>query len=115
MSQLFARIYLDEDVSVLLASLLRSRGFEVMTTQESGNAAASDERQLEYAASDGLALLTHNRTDFEQLADQYFRNGRRHAGIIIAVRRMPHDILRRVLTLLNENSADEIANNVWYV
>jgi hypothetical protein len=64
MSQLFARIYLDEDVSVLLASLLRSRGFEVMTTQESGNAAASDERQLEYAASDGLALLTHNRTDF---------------------------------------------------
>ena len=35
MSQIFIRIYLDEDVDVLVASLLRSRGFEAMTAQES--------------------------------------------------------------------------------
>ena len=115
MSQLFARIYLDEDVSVLLAVLLRSRGFEALTTHETGNAAASDEAQFEYAASRGLTLLTHNRADFERLAARYFDEGKQHAGIIIVVRRLPHDILHRVLNLLNRTTADEIANNVWYV
>jgi predicted nuclease of predicted toxin-antitoxin system len=94
MSQLFARVYLDEDVSVLLAALLRSRGFEAVTTHDAGNTGATDERQLEYAAGHGLAMLTHNRVDFERLAAQYLKDGRHHAGIIVAVRRMPHDILR---------------------
>jgi predicted nuclease of predicted toxin-antitoxin system len=115
MSQVFARLYLDEDVSVLLATLLRSRGFEAVTTQEAGNAAAPDERQLEYAAARGLALFTHNRADFERLATHYFQSGRRHSGIIIAVRRMPHDILRRLLTFLHQTSAEEVADNVWYL
>jgi uncharacterized protein with PIN domain len=115
MSQLFARLYLDEDVSVLLAALLRSRGFEAVTTREAGNGGASDDRQLAYAADRGLVLLTHNRADFERLASQYFRDGLRHAGIVIAVRRMPHDILRRLLALLNQTTADEMVNNVWYL
>ena len=58
MNRLFAGLYLDEDVSVLLAALLRPRGFEAVTTQAAGNIAASDERQLEYAAGRGLALFT---------------------------------------------------------
>jgi predicted nuclease of predicted toxin-antitoxin system len=115
MSELFARIYLDEDVSVLLAALLRSRGFEAQTTVEAGNAAATDERQLEYAANREFVLLTHNRVDFEKLAARYLQESKPHAGIIIAVRRLPHDLLRRLLTLLNRNAADEFANNVWYV
>ena len=115
MSELFARVYLDEDVSVLLAALLRSRGFEAVTTQEAGNVGASDERQLEYATSGGLTILSHNRTDFERLAQRYFEEGRQHPGVIIAVRRRLHDMLRRVLTLLNQTTADEMANNVWYV
>jgi predicted nuclease of predicted toxin-antitoxin system len=115
MSQLFARLYLDEDVSVLLGALLRSRGFEAVTTHEAGNTAAPDERQLQYAAEQGLVLLTHNRGDFERLATQYFDEGRHHSGIIIAVRRMPHDVLRRLLILLNQTTADEIADNVWYL
>src|SRR5258708_7532616 len=101
MSRLFATLYLDEDVSVLLARLLRSRGFEAATTQEAGNIAASDERQLERSAARGLALLTHNRIDFERIATQYFDAGRHHSGIIIAVRRPPHDVLPRLLALLN--------------
>lgn len=115
MSQLFARLYLDEDVSVLLAALLRSRGFEAVTTHEAGNDAVPDDRQLEYATARGLAILTHNRGDFERLADEYFNARRPHAGIIIAVRRLPHDMLRRLLGLLNQTTADEIANNVWYL
>lgn len=32
--KLFIELYLDEDISVLLAKLLRARGFEVITTQD---------------------------------------------------------------------------------
>ena len=34
MSQLFVRLYLDEDVDVLVAELIRARGFQALTTQE---------------------------------------------------------------------------------
>ena len=34
---LFIEIYLDEDVSVLVAELLRARGFVAVTTQQAGN------------------------------------------------------------------------------
>ncbi len=36
MNRLFAELYLDEDVSVLIAELLRVRGFTAQTTQEAG-------------------------------------------------------------------------------
>ena len=115
MSQLFARVYLDEDASALLAVLLRSRGFDAVTTQEMSNNGASDAGQLEYASQQGRVILTHNRADFEQLAKQFFAQQRKHAGIIVAIRRMPHDLLNRVLSLLNQSTADEIADNVWYL
>ena len=115
MSRVFGQLYLDEDVSAVVAALLRSRGFQVVTTVEAGNSSIADDAQIAYAASRLLVLLTHNRDDFDQLAQQYFSAGKLHAGIIIAVRRQPHDILRRLLALLNQQTADELSNNVWYI
>jgi hypothetical protein len=45
---------------------------------------------LAYAVSQHKTLLTHNRTHFEALAQQYLETGQRHYGIIIAVRRSPY-------------------------
>ena len=64
--KLFASIYTDEDVSKLVATLLRARGFDVMTTSEQGMLTQSDNKQLAYAASIERCLLTHNRVDFER-------------------------------------------------
>jgi hypothetical protein len=36
--KLFAELYLDEDVSVLVAALLRARGFDVITARDEGMA-----------------------------------------------------------------------------
>ncbi len=36
MSRLFIALYLDEDVDILIAPLLRARGCSVATTQEAG-------------------------------------------------------------------------------
>lgn len=67
MNRLFIELYLDEDVSVLVADLLRARGFIDDTTQETGRTGQNDEAQLEYAVRQHKTLLTHNRADFEAL------------------------------------------------
>jgi hypothetical protein len=112
---LFIRLYLDEDVNVLLADLLRARGFHVTTTQDAAQIGKSDEEQLAFATTHGQAILTHNRVDFEVLARWYFEEGRSHSGIIIAVRRRPMELLRRLLMLLNHVTADEIENQIRYI
>lgn len=115
MSRLFIEIYTDEDVSVFVAELVRARGFIVQTTQEAGRINASDEDQLEYAVNQQMTLLTHNRDDFAGLAQAYFAHGRAHHGIIIAVRRPPYELLRRLLAILNQTTADEMTNQVIYI
>jgi predicted nuclease of predicted toxin-antitoxin system len=114
-TRLFIELYLDEDVSALVADLVRARGFVASTTHESKQLAGSDAEQLEYATSQQQTLLTHNRADFERLAQQYFSTGRAHCGIIIAVRRTPYEIVQRLLTILNQVTADEMKNQVRYI
>jgi predicted nuclease of predicted toxin-antitoxin system len=114
-SRIFIELYLDEDVSVLVAGLLRARGFSVQTTQEAGLTGASDEEQLSHSAGQRRALLTHNRDDFARLAQEYFTGGRKHYGVIIAVRRPTHEFTRRLLTILNQTTADEMEDQVIYI
>lgn len=115
MSQIFIDLYLDEDVNVLIADLVRARGFRVTTTQTVGQTGATDASQLDFATSQGKAILTHNRVHFEALAQRYFEEKKTHSGIIIAVRRPPKDLSRRILILLDSMTADEIANQIRYI
>ena len=115
MSCLFIELYLDEDVDVLIAQLLRARGFVVVTTQEAGQLRNSDAAQLAYAVNQHKTLLTHNRMDFEALAQTYFEAGQPHDGIIVAVRRPPWEIVRRLLRILNAVTAEEMHNQVRYI
>jgi hypothetical protein len=54
-------LYCDEDVSVVLAAMLRARGFAVTTARDADQLGRSDEEQLTLAVRAGSALLTHNR------------------------------------------------------
>ena len=54
MNGLFVRLYLDEDVSALLAKLIRSRAFEAITTQDAGRNGPTDAQQLAFASERGL-------------------------------------------------------------
>jgi predicted nuclease of predicted toxin-antitoxin system len=86
MKRLFIELYLDEDVSVLVADLPRGRGFRAITTRDAGLLRNTDAQQLAYAISQKKAFLTHNRDDFEALAEEYTEAGQRHYGIILATR-----------------------------
>jgi len=115
-SRLYISLYLDEDVSALIAKLLRARGFAAMTTLEAGRIGTSDADQLEFATGRGMALLTHNRVDFEKLAAQYAASGeQQHCGMILAARRPVYELARKLLMLVNRVAADEMDNLVLYI
>ncbi len=115
MTNLFIELYLDEDVSVLVADLVQARGLIALTACAAGQLHASDAAQLAYAVSQHKTLLTHNRADFEALAHIYFATGQPHAGIIIAVRHPPYEIVRRLLLILNHVTADEMRDQLRYI
>ena len=115
MDKLFIEIYLDEDVNVLIASLISSRGFAVKTTQEAKNLGKTDVEQFEFAKSQKFVLLTHNRVDFERIAQEYFESNKTHYGLIIAARHSPQEIARRLLKVLNTFTADEMKNQIIYI
>lgn len=115
MSRLFISLYLDEDVSTLIAELVKRRGFQAGTARDAGKLGLSDVEQLAYASEQRMAILTHNRADFEALARRYIAGGKLHSGIIIAVRRPVHEVSRRLLSLLNQVTADEMENQLLYI
>jgi predicted nuclease of predicted toxin-antitoxin system len=114
-NELFVALYLDEDIDVLLADLLRSREYDVLTTQEAGQIRKSDPEQLAFAVSQGRAIVTHNRDDFAELARAYAEAGQEHFGIILAIRRSPYDIARRLMVILDQVTADEMQNQLRYI
>jgi hypothetical protein len=59
MSRLFIGLYLDEDVNVLVATLLRARGFGATTAHAVGQLGKSDAEQLAHAVGRLMTLLTH--------------------------------------------------------
>ena len=114
---LSARPYLDHNMDPRLASDLRGRGFDATYAQEVRNARATDEEHLRWAAAAGRVLLTYDRGDFHRLATEWAEAGDHHAGIVISAAPplLPYGtLLRRLLVLLDELSAEELADRlVW--
>ena len=107
-------LYLDEDVSVVAAAILRARGFVAVTARDTGQLGRTDAAQLTFAADAGTILLSHNRVHFERLHREWLEGGRPHAGIIIARRRPPRELAARVGRLLARLPADQFKNQILY-
>lgn len=109
------QIYLDEDVDVLLAPLLAAHGIDCLTTLSAGHLARNDEEQLSYALQEGRVIITHNKVDFEDLAVEWWKLQRDHAGIVLAVRRHDtYDLARHVLPVLQRYDQAGWRNVVMY-
>lgn len=115
MARLFIELYLDEDVNVLVADLLRGRGFVAITTREAGLLQSSDADQLAHAVRARKTILTHNRADFEALARDYAEAGKKHYGMILATRHPPYELVRRLMRILNHVTADEMDDEIRYI
>jgi Domain of unknown function (DUF5615) len=115
LTALYGRLYLDQDVPVQLAGMLRAQGVDVVTTLEAGALGQSDAQQLADAIMEGRVLVTHNRLDFEQLYTDYLADGGLHFGIIIASQRRDLGLTRdRLLDVLKRFDRDQLRNNLLY-
>ena len=77
------KVYLDEDLSPVIAARLRERGIDVTTAQEVGNVQLDDRAQLAYATREGRAIVTANVVDFIELAHETVATNTEHAGIVL--------------------------------
>jgi hypothetical protein len=77
------KVYLDEDLSPVVATLLRRNGVDATTAQEVGNVQLDDRAQLAYATQEGRAIVTVNVIDFIELAHEAVATNTEHAGIVL--------------------------------
>jgi len=110
----FAALYTDEDMSALVATLLRSRGLDVTTVPEQATVGKTDREQLEFATSIGRCILTHNRVDFERLHLHYLEANQPHFGIIVVPQKNAYEVAQRVGILVSALTAEEFRNQLLY-
>lgn len=115
MDRLFLELYLDENVPVLVAKILRARGLSVAITDEVGRKGSSDADQLEFAAENGYAIVTMNRVDFEALTREYFHSDTHHSGIFIVSDNSPQVIAQRRCEFVDRFTADELKDQIIYI
>ncbi|MDJ0591675.1 MAG: DUF5615 family PIN-like protein [Pleurocapsa sp. MO_226.B13] len=111
---MLALLYTDEDVSALVATLLKSRGLDITTVPEQKTLGKTDKQQLEYATSLNRCLITHNRVDFERLHLQYIRENKQHSGIIIVPQKNAYELTKRISILVRSLTVNEIQNQLLY-
>ncbi|MBI1923075.1 DUF5615 family PIN-like protein [Candidatus Poribacteria bacterium] len=80
-------IYLDDcsDDDDLIAFLIQA-GHTVISPRAAGTKGWDDPDHLEYAATHGYVLFTHNPPDFRRLHRDWQAQGRTHAGIFLIYR-----------------------------
>lgn len=115
MNTLYLRVYTDEDVYGTVARALRDRGYDAISTPEAGNLGQTDDEQLRYAISEQRTILTCNVGDFMRLHTEALQTNREHWGIILAKRLPISEMIRRMLTLLNHLSGDEMGNRLEFL
>ena len=108
-------LYLDEDVRVLLAEILRNRGYNAYHVLEVERTGKSDSEQFAYAIRNKMAILTHNIKDYVILSKSYAEHGKNHFGIIISNQIPFSELLKRTLRFLSSNTRDSIRNNIIWL
>lgn len=107
--------YFDENIQTPLADALKTRGIDVVTTREAGNAGIEDIRQLAYAAEKGRTILSYNKRDFALIHYQWMRIARSHSGIVLSDQLPIGIILRRLMKLYYTVNRDDMMNRLEYL
>ena len=105
------KLYTDEHVHPAIAGALRKRGMDVLTAQEANMLGVSDEDHLQFAASQGRAILTQD-SDFLGL----HRSRITHHGIIYARQGTSVGGIIQGLTLIYQVlTEEEMQNHVEFL
>jgi predicted nuclease of predicted toxin-antitoxin system len=102
------RFLLDNDVPDAVARVLMEAGHDVLLLRDVMPKRSPDPVVLEYAAANGLLLITCNRDDFIPLMQ-----ARTHSGLIVLIRRRSRIVeCANVLRLLDFAGESGLAGNI---
>lgn len=108
------KLYLDEDISPIIAVVLRSRGYDALSVHEVEMTGKKDEEQLEYARQNERVLLTFNARHFAPLAAEYYQKGREHSGIVVSKKINISEMVRLIANMLKKLNAEDLKNSlIW--
>jgi predicted nuclease of predicted toxin-antitoxin system len=99
------KFYLDEDLSPKIAEILRKSGINALSVHEAGMCEASDQKQLEFAATEKRCLVTRNRNDFIKLTVRFFNDQHPHCGVLIDPHSLSGDQFSRIASLIKKFSS----------
>lgn len=113
--------YLDENVAVELAAMLRRHGHSANTAADERRLGASDAHQILHAAQRNWVILTHNRYDFHLLHTAWllwadaWHNPQQHAGILIIEqsRRLDSIAYARLIADFVTNPEHQLQNSLY--
>ena len=111
----YAKVLLDENLDVALASALRSVAFDVIAAEEAHLKGASDPELLREAVRQERAVLTLNVRHYVPLAEQYAIEGKSHSGIILTTREPLPTLIARMRKLLSALAADDLRNRLLWL
>ena len=109
------RLLIDEDVRPLLAATLRQRGFDARHVDELRRSGLSDAEQLDFAAKQRRAIVTHNIRHYVLLDREYHAKKQVHYGILVCDQVPFRELLRRAMRCLSRKSDAEIRNQVVWL
>lgn len=107
------RLLIDENVDANLAPELRKKGIEAISVQEINKRSVDDETLLEYAASEGMALVTHNIRHFAALHQRFLKGDKTHYGIIVSKNTYIGTFIKNILQLINTEK--NLKNKIIYL
>lgn len=117
-----AELYLDNDVSLELAPLLRRTGHRVTTTRDLGLFRATDDAQLLTATRNHWTVVTYNRRDFTMLHDAWLNWPVAfgvalppHSGITVVDPGLPPVLAAQIANLLRSTPVETLPNAlIWW-
>ncbi len=95
------RLYLDEDITPLLARLLPDRGHDVISCRDIGATGITDDDQLDRATELGRAILSSNYDDFIRISRECVRDARGHSGIIVSYHQIDIETIMDAVELVS--------------
>ncbi len=123
---LFAKLLCDVMIPAEFSAAIRARGFDVAEVRElSPEVQQDDWAILALAAQHQRAVVTCNYSDqcsnFCLIHEEWQSQGKEHSGIILVPQFQISDHLRRwdvrerLLHLLNQCTADDLRNQLWWL
>ena len=99
------KLYIDEDLSPVIAEMLRGRNVDAVSAHETGGRGLSDEEQLRRAGGEGRCLVTRNRDDFIRLTLRWYTDQQPHFGVLIIPFAVPSTRFAMVVEALATHAA----------